>query len=95
MHKAFSLSLSFAHFSPQLSSVVTLALPVMAEYFAWMEQHFLTLSSTPAWTATCSPAPPPGSVRPTEPGREHSPTVAVSYFLMDCFIDALTTSDAP
>lgn len=43
-----------------------------------MEQHFLTRLFTPAWMATCSTAPPPGSVSPTAPGREHSPTVPVS-----------------
>lgn len=78
MHKAF-LSCPPPSPSPQLSSVVTQALPVMAECFVWMEQHFLTQSFTPAWTATCSLAPPPGSVRPMGPGQEHSPTVPVSY----------------
>lgn len=73
------LSLILSTFFPsQLSSVVTLALRVMAEYIVWMEQHFLTLSSTRAWTATCSLVPPPGNVRPTGHGRAYNPTVPVS-----------------
>lgn len=75
MQRGFlSLILSF-FFLPQLSSVVTLAPPVMAECFVWMEQRFLTLSSTPAWTATCSMVPPLGNVRPMGLGQEHSLTV--------------------
>lgn len=54
----------------------------MEEYSVWMEPHFLTQLFTPAWMATSSMVPPPGSVLPMAPGLEHSPTAPVSYFTM-------------
>lgn len=59
--------------------MATPALQVMEEYSVWMEPHFLTQWFTPAWMATSSMAPPPGSVLPMAPGLGHSPTVPVSY----------------